>query len=92
LGIPNLLSGSNLKKTREKLKKEFASKQEAKLAAEEAARLIREGYEQTDESLKSYLETWLEEHKKGTLRKNTYELHKQNIKKSYCHLFSKCAA
>jgi integrase len=67
-------------KTREKSKKGFKSKPEAKLAAEEAERLIREGFEITDESLKTYLETWLEEHKKGSVRKNTYELHKQNIK------------
>lgn len=34
----------------------------------------------TDESLKSYLETWLTEYKKGTVAKNTFELHEQNIK------------
>jgi integrase len=68
------------RKTREKAKKGFTSKPEAKLAAEEAERLIREGYEQTDESLKTYLETWLAEHKKGSVRKNTFELHERNIK------------
>lgn len=67
-------------KTREKSKKGFSSKPEAKLAAEEAERLIREGYEQTDISLKAYLEEWLEEHKKGAVRKNTFELHERNIK------------
>ena len=65
---------------KEKSKKGFTSKPEAKLAAEEAERLIREGYEQTDESLKTYLETWLEEHKKGSVRKNTFELHERNVK------------
>lgn len=68
------------RKTREKSKKGFTSKPEAKLAAEEMERQLREGYEQTDESLKSYLETWLTEYKKGTVAKNTYELHEQNIK------------
>ncbi|WP_203362408.1 tyrosine-type recombinase/integrase [Bacillus sp. REN10] len=69
------------RKMREKSKKGFASKAEAKLAAEEAERLIREGFELTEESLKSYLETWLVEFKKGSIAKNTYELHEQNIKK-----------
>lgn len=69
------------RKYKEKSKKGFTSKPEAKLAAEEAERLLREGYEQTDESLKSYLYTWLEEYKKGEVAKNTYELHQQNIKK-----------
>ncbi|WP_182103748.1 site-specific integrase [Niallia taxi] len=68
------------RKTREKSKKGFKSKPEAKLAAEEMERLIREGYEQTDISLKSFLEEWLIEYKKGTVRKNTYELHERNVK------------
>ncbi|MCM3527882.1 site-specific integrase [Cytobacillus oceanisediminis] len=68
------------RKTREKSKKGFTSKPEAKLAAEEAERLIREGYEMKDESLKSYLKNWLLEYKKGTVSKNTLELHERNIK------------
>jgi integrase len=68
------------RKTREKSKKGFTSKQEAKLAAEEAERLLREGFELKDESLQSYLENWLVEYKKGTVAKNTYELHNRNIK------------
>ncbi|MFJ7850804.1 site-specific integrase [Peribacillus sp. NPDC097206] len=67
-------------KFKEKSKKGFTGKSEAKLAAEEAERLIREGYNQTDESLKLYLHTWLEEYKKGLVAKNTLELHEQNIK------------
>ncbi|MFJ7748276.1 Arm DNA-binding domain-containing protein [Peribacillus sp. NPDC097295] len=70
-------------KFKEKSKKGFTGKSEAKLAAEEAERLIREGYEQTDEPLKFYLNTWLEDYKKGSLAKNTLELHEQNIKKSF---------
>lgn len=68
------------RKTREKSKKGFTSKPEAKLAAEEMERKLREGYEQTDESLQTYLETWLKEYKKGTVAKNTYELHERNVK------------
>ncbi|HWO95225.1 MAG TPA: site-specific integrase [Bacillus sp. (in: firmicutes)] len=68
------------RKTKEKAKKGFTSKMEAKLAAEEEERRLREGYEQTDETLESYLITWLEEYKKGTVAKNTYELHERNTK------------
>ncbi|MED5052656.1 site-specific integrase [Anoxybacillus rupiensis] len=59
----------------------FNTKKEAQLAAAEMERLLREGFELTDESLKSYLEIWLQEYKKGAISKNTFELHKQNIKK-----------
>ncbi|WP_018664584.1 site-specific integrase [Heyndrickxia acidiproducens] len=68
------------KKIRERAKKGFKSKPEAKLAAAEMERKLLEGYEQTDISLKSYLENWLQEYKKGTVRKNTFQLHQQNIK------------
>ncbi|WP_312093714.1 tyrosine-type recombinase/integrase [Niallia sp.] len=68
------------RKTKEKSKKGFTSKPEAKLAAEEMERLIREGYEQTDIPLKTYLNEWLIEYKKGSVRKNTYELHERNVK------------
>lgn len=54
------------RKTREKSKKGFTNKAEAKLAAEEMERQLREGHNPTDESLKSYLETWLNEYKKGS--------------------------
>ena len=67
------------RKTREKSKKGFATKPEAKLAAEEAERLLREGYEQDEISLKHFLKEWLEEHKKGSVRKNTFELHQRNV-------------
>lgn len=68
------------RKTKEKSKKGFESKPEAQLAAEEMERMLREGIDLTDESLKTYLETWLKEYKKGTIAKNTFELHEQNIK------------
>lgn len=68
------------RKTREKSKRGFATKPEAKMAAEEMERLLREGFEQTDLPLKTYLTEWLEDHKKGEVRNNTYKLHSQNIK------------
>lgn len=68
------------RKTREKSKKGFSSKAEAKLAAEEIERQLREGTNLTDEALKSYLETWLNEYKKGTVAKNTFSLHQNSVK------------
>ncbi|WIY59773.1 tyrosine-type recombinase/integrase [Bacillus arachidis] len=68
------------RKTREKSKKGFTNKAEAKLAAEEMERQLREGHNPTDESLKSYLETWLNEYKKGTVAKNTFSLHQNSVK------------
>ncbi|MFJ8266588.1 hypothetical protein [Peribacillus asahii] len=41
---------------------------------------IEQGHEVADESLQSYLNTWLEEYKKGAVAKNTFELHEHNIK------------
>ncbi|KMY49534.1 site-specific integrase [Peribacillus loiseleuriae] len=68
------------RKTREKSKRGFLGKTEAKLAAENEERRIREGLEITDESLKIWLETWLLEYKKGTVAKNTFEIHERNVK------------
>ncbi|MGG3528354.1 site-specific integrase [Bacillus pseudomycoides] len=68
------------RKTREKSKKGFTNKAEAKLAAEEIERQLREGHIPTDESLKSYLETWLNEYKKGSVAKNTFSLHQNSVK------------
>ncbi|PED05287.1 tyrosine-type recombinase/integrase [Bacillus pseudomycoides] len=68
------------RKTREKSKKGFTNKAEAKLAAEEIERQLRKGHVPTDESLKSYLETWLNEYKKGSVAKNTFSLHQNSVK------------
>ncbi|MBK5446032.1 site-specific integrase [Peribacillus sp. TH24] len=68
------------RKTKEKSKKGFESKKEAQLAAEEVEKMIREGFEITAESLNTYLNMWLNEHKKGAVAKNTFELHNRNIK------------
>ncbi|MBL1705863.1 site-specific integrase, partial [Klebsiella pneumoniae] len=51
-------------KFKEKSKKGFSSKAEAKLAAEEMERQLREGTNPTDEFMKEYLITWLNEYKK----------------------------
>lgn len=67
-------------KYKEKSKKGFTSSKEAQLAAAEEETKLMEGFEQAPISLKEFLKYWLEEDKKGTIRKNTYVLHKQNIK------------
>lgn len=67
-------------KYREKSKKGFQSKVEAKLAASEEEKRLLEGYEQASLPLKEYIDLWLNEYKKDSIRKNTYELHQQNIK------------
>lgn len=59
------------RKTKEKSKKGFESKKEAQLAAEEMEGMIREGYEITPESLKTYLNAWLNEYKRGTVANYT---------------------
>lgn len=58
------------RKPKEKSKKEFKSKLEAKLEAEEMERRLREGYEQIDNSLKEYLNTWLKDTKRNNSKKH----------------------
>jgi integrase len=67
-------------KFKEKSKRGFSTKKEAKIAATEEERKIQQGYEQEDISLVNYLEEWLNEYKKDTVRKNTLEIHQLNIK------------
>jgi len=64
-----------------KSKSGFATKKEAQLASVEEEKKIAEGFEQTDISLKKFLNDWLVEYKKGNIRKNTYILHERNINK-----------
>ncbi|SFL29691.1 Site-specific recombinase XerD [Bacillus sp. 5mfcol3.1] len=68
-------------KFKEKSKKGFTSKAEAKIAAEELERQLREGTNPTDESMKEYLITWLNEYKKGTVATNTFLSHQNNVEK-----------
>lgn len=64
---------------KEKTKGGFTTKKEAQLAASEDEKKLLEGYQQEEVSLNDYLITWLNEYKKDTVRKNTFELHKRNI-------------
>lgn len=66
-------------KPKEKSKKNFQSKPEAQQAAAEMEKQLLRGYEQKPPLLKEYLKYWIEEDKKGSVRKNTYELNLRNI-------------
>jgi len=76
-------------KFKEKAQRGFASKKEAQIAAAEAEKKIASGFEQSDMMLADYLKSWLEEYKKGTVRKNTYELHKNNVNNHIVPYFKK---
>lgn len=67
-------------KFKEKSRGGFAKQSEAKNAAREMEKQLAEGLEQGPLSLKHYLHEWLYEYKKGSIRKNTFELHEANIK------------
>lgn len=67
-------------KYREKSKKGFRSPKEAQLAAAEEEKKIMEGFEISSISLRDYLDYWLNEHKKGSIRRTTYENKEQNIR------------
>ncbi|WP_050613281.1 tyrosine-type recombinase/integrase [Bacillus testis] len=66
-------------KFKEKSKRGFKTKKEAQLAAAEEEKRIAEGLEIAPIKLRDFLIVWLEEYKKGTIRKNTYEIHSRNI-------------
>lgn len=63
-----------------KSKSGFETKKEAQKAARLMEESLAEGNEQKLPSLKTYLNFWLKEHKEGTIRQNTYNLHEANIK------------
>jgi integrase len=67
-------------KHREKSKKGFSSSKEAQLAAAEEEKRIMEGFEVGPITLKEYLSYWLNEHKKDSIRRSTYENKEQNIR------------
>lgn len=67
-------------KFREKSQRGFATKKEAQLAATEFEKRLEEDFEQTDTKLIDFLMVWIDEYKRGTVRKNTIELHEYNIK------------
>ncbi|MCR1833120.1 site-specific integrase [Oceanobacillus caeni] len=58
-------------RNREKSKRGFRTKPEAKKAAEEIQRQLQQGYDQTGMLLKDFLDFWLKEYKEGSVRKNT---------------------
>ncbi|WP_246031648.1 Arm DNA-binding domain-containing protein [Salibacterium salarium] len=64
------------KKRKEKSRRGFRTKPEARNAAQEMEKKLLEGYDQTSESLQTYLEWWLKSHRKNVKRKITYELKK----------------
>jgi integrase len=70
-------------KYKERSKRGFATKKEAAIAASEEEKRIYNGLEIDNKPylLKNYLQDWLQEYKSGVVRKNTYELHRQNIEK-----------
>ncbi|OKL37055.1 hypothetical protein BLL40_05570 [Domibacillus mangrovi] len=60
----------------------FSTKKEAQMAAADVEKQIAEGLETNEGSisLSFYLNNWLVEYKKETVRKNTYELHERNVR------------
>ncbi|MEM1503409.1 site-specific integrase [Domibacillus sp. 8LH] len=67
-------------KKREKTKGGFSTKKEAQLAARDMEIQLEEGIVETNISLQSYLHEWLHEHKKDSVRRNTFDLHEANIR------------
>lgn len=69
-------------KNKIKSKGGFNTKKEAQLYAAQLEKDLANGLEikNVPISLKFYLNDWLQTFKKGTVRKNTYELHERNIK------------
>jgi len=68
------------KEVQEKSERGFRTKAEAELAAAEALKKLKEGYEKTDLPLVEYFRVWIDEYKKGSVRKNTLKIHENNLK------------
>jgi len=78
------------KKRKEKSKRGFKSKPEARIAAQEMEQKLLSGIEMSNNILiKDYLPTWLKEYKHGVVRKNTYQIHERNINKHLIPYFKK---
>jgi integrase len=67
-------------KKKEKSKKKFTTKAEAKKAAEEMERDLKDGFNEENISLKDYIFYWLDSHRKSKIVENTYENKLQQIK------------
>lgn len=57
-------------KLKEKSKRGFRTKSEAKLEAEKVQGKIQEGYDQSDITLSAYLDLWMKDYKEGNISKN----------------------
>ncbi len=70
-------------KQREKSKRGFKKKTEARLAAQELEKSIVNNFELASSEIefKQFLYDWLREYKKDIVRKNTYNIHERNIEK-----------
>lgn len=66
-------------KPTERSKRGFRTKPEAKNAAEKLKQQLQDGYDQTNISLKDYLDFWIKEYKEGKVRKNTLSSLKNSI-------------
>lgn len=67
-------------KKKEKSKKGFKTKSEAKLACEAAERDLKDGFTEENILLKDYIQYWLDSHKKDNIRESTYENKVSQIK------------
>ncbi len=70
-------------KHKEKSKRGFKTKPEARFTAQEMENKLLNHYEMAteDSMLKDFLNEWIQEYKRGVVRKNTLELHQRNINK-----------
>lgn len=67
-------------KDKEVRKRGFKGKKECRLAAEAKDISIREGYTEENVSLKTFMEYWLNDHKKDSISRSTYENKEQQIR------------
>jgi integrase len=79
------------KQQREKSKRGFRTKPEARFAAQEKEKALLDNFELANSNilLSEYLVNWLAEYKKDVVRKNTYEIHRRNIDKHLIPYFKK---
>ncbi|WP_371069106.1 tyrosine-type recombinase/integrase [Sediminibacillus sp. JSM 1682029] len=77
------------KKYKEKSKRGFKTKPEARFEAQEVEHQLLNNFELASQNttLREFLNNWLEEYKNGVVRKNTYDLHKRNIEKQIIPYF-----
>lgn len=59
--------------------REKSAKPEAELAAADFLKKLNQGYEQTDVALTDYIRNWIDNYKKGVVRKNTIKQHENSL-------------